>query len=265
VLITTSYDPQPKQLAAAVRLAEQVREIDETSVSVRIVDRERFSLNRLREQYDDPDILLVSRERIEYYHHQQPVLFFHPSIAAIRVKRLLNGEADSLMELSGVKMGDRILDCTAGLGSDAIVYSFAAKGNGKVTALENQTIPYLMLSHGLSEYDSDIPGMNEAMRRVQVLRAEHLEYLQQQADGSYEVVYLDPMFRKPIQESNSIGALRQLADPRAVTEIVIQEARRVAKRVVILKEQRDSGEFARLGFEEVYRTTTKTAYGVIRL
>jgi 16S rRNA (guanine1516-N2)-methyltransferase len=265
VLITTSYDPRTDQLESAARLAEQIRGFDEISGPVRIVERKGLSLTRMREQYGDLNILLVSRERIEYYHHQQPVLFFHPSTAAIRVKRLIHGETDSLMELSGIKPGDRVLDCTAGLGSDAIVYSFAVQGNGKVTALEKQPIPYLMLSQGLGAYHSDISGMNEAMRRVQVVHAEHLHFLQQQTDKSYEVVYLDPMFRKPIHESSSISAIRQLADPNPLTEMVIKEARRVANRTIVLKEHRDSGEFARLGFEKVYRTTTKIAYGVIRL
>jgi 16S rRNA (guanine1516-N2)-methyltransferase len=265
VLITTSYDPRTDQLQTVARLAEQVRGLHNDSIPVRIVERKGFSLPRLREHYGDPDILLVSRDRIEYYHHHRPVFFFHPSTAAIRVKRLISHESDSLLEISGIQLGDRILDCTAGLGSDAIVYSYAVGGNGKVTALENQPIPFLMLHQGLGVYHSDIPGMNEAMRRIQVLQADHLEFLQMQEDRTYEVVYLDPMFRKPIHESSSISAIRELADPRPVTEKVIQEARRVANRAVIMKEHRDSGEFDRLGFEKVYRTTTKIAYGVIRL
>jgi len=265
VLITTSYDPKPEQLKAVFELYEQVRRLQGLQMAVRLVERKEFSLPRLRERYSDSDIMLVSRERIEYYHEHHPVLFFHPSTAAIRVKRLINGEHDPLMELSVIQAGDRILDCTAGLGSDALVYSFATRGNGQVTALESRAIPFLVLKQGLSMYNSAVPGMNEAMRRIQVVQADHYEYLQQQLDNSFDIVYLDPMFRKPIHESNSISAIRFLADPRPVTELTILEAQRVARRVIIMKEHRDSEEFARLGFKTDKRSTTKIAYGVIRL
>jgi 16S rRNA (guanine1516-N2)-methyltransferase len=56
-----------------------------------------------------------------------------------------------------------------------------------------------------------------------------------------------------------------LADPRPVSEETVREAKRVARRTIILKEHRDSKEFERLGFSEVHRSTTKLAYGVIRL
>ncbi|NHN30768.1 class I SAM-dependent methyltransferase [Paenibacillus agricola] len=265
MLITTSYDPQPEQWEAALALSGQLKQLDGSQMAVRLVERKQFSLPRLRQRYSDSDIMLVSRERIEYYQEHQPVLFFHPSTAAIRIKRLINGEHDPLMELSAIQAGDRILDCTAGLGSDALVYSFATQGNGQVTALESRIIPYLVLKHGLGMYHSEVPGMDEAMRRIEVVQADHYDYLQKQPDNSYDIVYLDPMFRKPIHESSSISAIRFLADPRAVTELTILEARRVAKRVIILKEHRDSGEFARLGFAAVKRSTTKIAYGVITL
>src|SRR4051794_9907679 len=130
LLITTSYDPQAEQLAMTEQLAERLRQLSGAPLAVRIVPRRQYSLPKLRKRYGETDLLLVSRERIEYYHEQQPALFFHPSTAAIRVKRLINGETDALVHLSQLRPGDRVLDCTAGLGSDAIVYSFALEGNG---------------------------------------------------------------------------------------------------------------------------------------
>ncbi|MDF2962405.1 MAG: YpiP [Paenibacillus sp.] len=265
MLITTSYDPQAEQLELASQLFKEVQGLTGIQEGVRVVSRRQFSIPQLRKRYGDQDVLLVSRERIEYYHDQQPVMFFHPSTAAIRVKRLMNGEPDTLMQLSALAPGDKVLDCTAGLGSDTVVYSFALQGNGEVTALESRALPYLLLSHGLRNYRSDIPGMNEAMRRIQVLQIDHYDYLKQQPDQSFDVIYFDPMFRRPIHESSSISAIRGLADPRAVTDETVTEALRVARRAVILKEHRESKEFARLGFTEVHRSTTKIAYGVIRL
>lgn len=57
------------------------------------------------------------------------------------MKRLRNGEPDTLLALAGVRPGDRIVDCTAGLGSDAIVFAFAVGDEGTVVALESAAIP----------------------------------------------------------------------------------------------------------------------------
>lgn len=265
MLITTSYEPLSWQLELASTLMEQVQSLEEMETPARIVRRGKLSLPQLRDRYGDSQILLVSRERIEYYHEQQPALFFHPSTAAIRVKRLINGEKDTLLEFAGLEAGDSVLDCTAGLGSDSIVFSFATGEAGSVTALETSSIPYMLLHNGLCSYESDIPGLEAAMRRIRVLHQDHLTYLRQQEPGSFDVVYFDPMFRKPIHESSSIRSIRGLADSRALTEEAVKLAQKIARRAVVMKEHRDSGEFERLGFHEVHRSTTKIAYGVIRL
>ncbi|WP_079909077.1 class I SAM-dependent methyltransferase [Paenibacillus sp. 32352] len=265
MLITTSYDPRQEQLALAQRLLEQLKQMEGVTGPLRIVPRARLSLPQMRERYKEMDIVLVSRERIEYYHEQQPAMFFHPSTAAIRIKRLLNGEQDTLLHLAQVQPGDTVLDCTAGLGSDSIVFSFGAGEAGAVTALESSPLQCLLLQHGLGSYYSDIPGMIEAMRRIRTVQTDHLDFLRQQKDRSFDVVYFDPMFRKPIHESSSIRSIRGIADSRALSEEAVAEALRVARRTVVMKEHRDSGEFARLGFTELHRSTTKIAYGVIRL
>ncbi|MCM3271624.1 class I SAM-dependent methyltransferase [Paenibacillus elgii] len=256
MFVTTSYDPNPAQLSEAETLAR--------TLGGRCIRRRRMTLAQLRERYGDEDILLISKERIEYHHEQRLPLFFHPSTAAVRIKRLLNGETDPLLSLAGVRSGDRIIDCTAGLGSDAIVFSFAAGQEGSVTALETARIPCFLLEQGLKTYHSEVPGLNEAMRRIEVIRQDHTDYLRAMPPDSADLVFFDPMFRKPITESTSIKAIRGIADDRALAEEAVAEARRVARRAVVMKEHRDSQEFDRLGFAEVHRSSTKIAYGVIR-
>ncbi|CRF29000.1 Uncharacterised protein [Mycobacterium tuberculosis] len=102
------------------------------------------------------------------------------------------------------------------------------------------------------------------MRRIEVVQMDHLDYLRELPENSVDVVYFDPMFRQPIMESASIRALRGLADDRPLSEKSVQEAIRASRRVVVMKEHRDSDQFARLGFAEVHRSGTKIAYGVIR-
>ena len=61
-----------------------------------------------------------------------------------------------------------------------------------------------------------------------------------------------------------MNALRILADMRALTDETITEARRVARCRVVMKERRESTEFARLGFAVIAGGRySRVAYGVM--
>ncbi|MBD0380443.1 class I SAM-dependent methyltransferase [Paenibacillus sedimenti] len=257
MLVTTSYSPSPELVDKASRLA--------ADYGGRMVPRRRDSLQQIRKKFTGDSLLLVTKEEIRYYEGDIPAHFFHPSMALVRIKRMLRGESDLLIDVSGAARGDVVVDCTAGLASDAIVFSFAVGAAGSVTALESEKVPAMLIREGLSVYESEIPELNEAMRRIAVRQIRHTDYLQQLETKSVDIVYFDPMFRHPIEESSSISPLRQNANAEAVSLEAIAEARRVARKSIVLKEHRDSKEFDRLGFEHVLRSTTKTTYGVIRL
>ncbi|MZQ87384.1 SAM-dependent methyltransferase [Paenibacillus sp. 5J-6] len=257
MIVTTSFDPSGDIVSKARRLAAQY--------GGRFVARRKYSLEYLRKDNKDSSLLLVTRDEIRYYEDDHPAAFFHPSMALVRVKRMLKGESDLLIEASGAAPGDAIVDCTAGLASDAIVFSYAVGAQGSVTAVESEDVPAMLIHEGLALYESEVAELNEAMRRISVIKLHHLAYLQQLGSKSVDVVYFDPMFRSPIEESQAISHLRRNANDEAVTLDSIEEAKRVARKSIVLKENKDSKEFARLGFEHVLRSTTKTTYGVIRL
>ena len=199
------------------------------------------------------------------YVSRRETFFFHPSTASIRVKRLIQGEKDALMECSQMKPGDSVLDCTAGMASDSIVFSHTGGSDSSIIALESEFIPFLLLREGLNDYESDIHSLNEAMRRIQVKHMDHLSYLKKLPDKSIDIVYFDPMFRSPIENSMAISPLRVIANHQPLREETIREAMRAARKTVVLKEHRDSQEFDRLGFSQVHKTYSKIAYGVIQL
>lgn len=89
-------------------------------------------------------------------------------MALVRVKRMLRGESDLLIEASGAAPGDVIVDCTAGLASDSIVFSFAVGAQGSVTSVESEDIPAMLIHEGLAAYESEVTELNEAMRRISV-------------------------------------------------------------------------------------------------
>lgn len=257
MLVSTSYSPSSELEEAARRLAAQMRRP--------WVARGRQTIGQLRKRYGDQPIMLLTNEGLRLYAGNGKPVFFHPSMAALRVQKLAKGEEDALVAAAGAKPGDAVLDCTAGLAADAIVFSAVVGERGRVVALESEEAIYWLIREGLASYKSDIPGLEEAMRRVQVILADHLDYLRGLPDRSFDIVYFDPMFRLPIGVSASMAPLRVVANHRRLSVEAVREATRVARRAVVLKEHRDSGEFERLGIAPLIRPHTKIAYGVIRL
>lgn len=260
MLVTTSYYPSPDQIASAERLADELRGT--------FVSRRRYTLPGLRAKYGArgaaPPILLVTDRELRYHLPGGDTLFFHPSTALIRCKRLLRGEADVMLEVSGAAEGDTVIDCTAGLGSDAIVFAAGVGPQGRVVALESEPAIALLLREGLAAYTSGVAELDAAMRRIKVRTVDHLAYLRTLPDRCADIVYFDPMFRRPIGESSSIAPLRPIANDSEIAPETIAEARRVARKRIVLKEHRDSREFERLGFERHARGHTKIAYGVMK-
>lgn len=255
MLVTTSYTPSQTAEQRAARLAAEL--------SSAYVRRGTYSLRRLGERYGESRFLLVTERELQLCDGDGQPMFFHPSLSFVRAKRLMNGEPDTLLAVSGAEPGDEVLDCTAGLGSDAIVFSLAVGENGVVTAVESEPALYVIVREGLTRYETAVESFNEAMRRVRLVNVDHLTELRQRPDRSVDIVYFDPMFRQPVEQSSAIGALRQTANHSPLKREAIEEAKRVARKRVILKEHRDSGEFERLGFPLPDRTRTKIVYGVI--
>jgi hypothetical protein len=202
----------------------------------------------LKEIYGIENILLV-RNNFPVIVTNDGELFFHPNTAHLRIKNLRQGEGDRLIDAAKIKNGDRILDCTLGLGSDAIVESFAVGGAGKVTALEINPVLAEVVRYGMKNFSDDTPPVIEAMRRVEVVTANYFDYLKICAENSFDVVYFDPMFRHGINKSSGINPIRPLADNRPLEIDSVREACRIARRCVVMKENSRSTEFARLGFK----------------
>jgi hypothetical protein len=211
------------------------------------VPRGNDSLEELRAAYN-ADAVLVARRGLLTLVTAEGELFFHPGMAHLRIKNFLLGHGDHLVTALGLTAGMHVLDCTLGTGADAIVESFAVGEAGTVTALESNPLIAAVIADGLAHATGDNYDMHAAMRRVIVHNTDALAFLQAAADDSYDVVYFDPMFRRPLHESAGMNALRSIADMRALTEETIVEARRVARRRVVMKERRESAEFERLGF-----------------
>lgn len=227
------------------------------------VPRNRASMAKLAGQYPGEDVLVVLEGGARLHRPGEQPMAFHPSMSFVRAKRLFKGEKDTMLEAAGVRPGDTIIDCTAGLGSDSIMFSLGTGQEGKVIAMEDSLPLWALLHEGLAYYASGLQAFDEALRRIEPRHGHHNRFLEQMPDQSADVVYFDPMFRDPVLESSSISPLRAFANNSRLEEAAIAEACRVARRTVILKEKLGSGEFERLGFRVLGRSHSKITYGVI--
>ncbi|MGM0882691.1 MAG: class I SAM-dependent methyltransferase [Bacillota bacterium] len=258
MIVTTSAKPSARALEQASRLALEL--------SAQLKARGNLTVRKLIEMSSDERLLVVTEQEVRYYDGQSEApLYFHPSMAFVRVKRLRRGETDPLIQLSGCREGDSIIDCTAGLASDSLVFSYAAGASGSVIAIESEPVLCALVREGLAGYETGLDDVDAAMRRIVMRCVNHLDYLEALPDKSADIVYFDPMFRRPIKESSSMEPLRSIANMDALSSEVVGQAVRVARKCVILKEHQSSGEFARLGFERRHVNTSKIAYGVIQL
>jgi len=228
-------------------------------------ERSGVSIKTMKMEFQD-DVLIVGKNRLVISPlHDDQELFFHPNLAMVRAKRILNGEEEPLVSIAKLKEGMSFLDCTLGLASDSIIASLVLGDKGLVTGIEANPKLYLLTKEGLSSFVSGIKRFDCAMRAIDVVQADHGHYLKKADTNSFDVVYLDPMFSSSIETSNGINSIRNQAFKSELTLDLIQEAKRVAKQRVVLKDHWQSQRFKEFGFTQYKRKTALFHYGVIEL
>ncbi|WP_370458831.1 class I SAM-dependent methyltransferase [Aggregicoccus sp. 17bor-14] len=167
---------------------------------------------------------------------------FHAGMAHLRRMRLETGEGDTLVRLADLRPGDTVLDCTLGLGQDALVCARAVGPAGRVVGLEASLALYAVVSEGLAAYD-----VGPASTRVAAHHADARAWLARQESGSFDVVLFDPMFEKPKKSQPAFEVLRRFAEHAPLAPETLAEARRVARRWVLVKTGKHGEELRRLG------------------
>lgn len=258
MIITTSIDPNSDTMSRVDEFAKHLNGI--------YVNRDKKSILEIMNIYNSDELIVIEKMYAKYYNrnHLSNPFFFHPSMATLRINRLKQGDNDLMIQIAELKNGDSFLDCTLGLASDSLVASYIVGPKGKVTGLESENILAAIVKDGLKNTSYEDKDLNEAMRRIEVININHLDKLKTLPEKSFDVVYLDPMFRLGFNKSTPIYPLRTLANQDSLLNETIIEARRVAKRYVILKETTRSREFERLGFKKIVRSSSVT-FGVITI
>lgn len=221
------------------------------TLGVAYVERNGRSLKLITESLGMAGLIVVSAQRVSFVSGAGE-FYFHPGLAGLRINELKYGKTDQMIVAMSIGPGSTVLDCTLGLGSDAVVASFIVGENGRVVGLEGSPVIAYLVKTGLSAYPEPSEDIAAAMRRIEVVRAEHHDYLQALPPGSFDVVYFDPMFRIPRRRSPAMNAMRALACPEPLKRETINLAIKVAAKRVVIKERRGSEEFIRLGVEKIF-------------
>ncbi len=256
-IVTTGQHPDEE----SVRLAQLVA----GELGTDFVPRKKRSVRKLMAEFGRP-VVVAGKERYEY--HTDPdvkSMFFHPGLAAIRIKRLQSGGNDAMVYVSGLMPGDSFLDCTMGLASDSTVASFVTGPSGRVTACEADPMVTYIVGHGLATYSDSPEEVLDAMRRIDVQNIRASDFLHNCDAKSYDIVYLDPMFEETIEEAAAFAPLRSAGVHDLPDERLFRDAVRVARRRVVLKAHFRSELFDRYGFTRIERPNTKFHYGFIEI
>lgn len=236
-------------------------------LNILYVKRKSFSLQKLCAIHQAERLILLTEDKIKcvFCHDTNHSFYFHPNIAMVRLRRLRKGQIDLFIETSQLQVGQSLLDCTMGLASDATVASYVVGKEGKVMALESDPVIAYIVQNGLQRWKTNHDEFDQALRRVQVCQKDHLEYLRQCDTNAYDVVYFDPMFEQTVNHSFGISALKKLTSSQDLHDEVIEEAKRVARLRVVMKDSQGSSRFATFGFHAHVRSYATHWFGTIEL
>lgn len=210
---------------------------------------------------EDIPLLRITKNQL-YLEQNNHTLFFHPNMSLLRMVNIKRGMGDRFLTALGITEGESFLDATMGLASDALIASWAVGEKGKVLASENSPLIFVLVKEGLENFARLKPPkvvhrekeeawqeLTKVSSRIDTVCADHNNILESLPDSSVDVIYFDPMFRNTIARSSSIQPLKEWSNSDPLRIDTIQQACRVARKRIVLKERKNSGEFSRLGFK----------------
>jgi SAM-dependent methyltransferase len=233
--VTTSRAPAPSALAAGREAADRWR--------VPFAERGGRPLPAVAANAGVPALLVLSPRSAALWVEGNGAPW-DAGMGALRVKRLRSGERstrDGFLDAAQLRSGDVVLDCTLGLGADALVAAEAVGPSGRVVALEASPALAALTAEGLRRL------RDAAAARIAVSCADAADWLARAEDASFDVVVFDPMFRYPRPQPPGFDLVRHLGDPRPLAMETLAHAKRVARRSVVVKDGAPGWDLARLG------------------
>lgn len=149
--------------------------------------------------------------------------------------RRRSGHNEILGRACGVKASftPSIIDATAGLGVDSFIL---ADLGCNLTLVERSPLVMALLEDGLER--ASLTDQGQVSARMQLQSGDSVDYLKTLEPGGADVVYLDPMFPergKSAKAKKEMQAFQQLVAEGDNEDVLLEEARRVAKYRVVVK------------------------------
>jgi 16S rRNA (guanine1516-N2)-methyltransferase len=218
IAVTTCYEPSDAHRARAHVLAARF--------AASVVERRAFDVMFLAT--GATHLYVVGRQR-EEVRARVGACFVQEGLLATK---LHEGAHHPLLRALGPCVS--VVDCTLGLANDAL---HAATVLGcRVLGVEGSPVIHALLEEGLPR----ISRSHLAGRRIDLIHGDALEVLRGLDDRSHDVVFLDPMMRRPGKGAPSFEILRAFAVPQQASAALLREAGRVARARVVLKLGKDA-------------------------
>ena len=242
MIVTTSLDETGQLVEKATRYAKDL--------SIKYVKRNKQTIKTLQSKVDEEVLIVNDKRGLSYYGKEGKEVFFHPNMAIHRIHQLKQQQPDGLVTACQLEEGMSFLDMTLGLGSDTLVAMSVVKASGKVVSVEKSFALALLVKEGLKRYaeleNQDIQTM---IHRLNIINDDNLNYLKILPDNSFDVVYFDFMFLNTIESSSGISVIKSLVSYDQLTQEHVEEAKRVAKKRIVVKSSYKNEQLTALGFE----------------
>lgn len=259
LFVTTAMSPSPEMRTRADALAH---ELNATTLSRRVGGMTKLWAKRPAATI----ALVVQSDRLVLMHRSGVEMFYHPNMAFLRLGNVLRGSPDTLLSAADLAPGDSVLDCTLGYASEAILCAHVVGETGEVHGIEAVPELGIVVREGLQTVETAQTKLNDAMRRVRVVHlGNHLDYLRACPTYRYDVICFDPFFDETLEGSEQFAPIRSFGDSSPLSPEAVEEARRIARRRILVKATRRSPLLETLGIAERYESRGgKVVYGVLR-
>jgi len=252
-VVTTANKPDKELVIKARKLAKEL--------GTRYVSRRKLA--EYKKQFPIDFFYSVEKERLVIRWGESGTFFFHPASSKMRMRNIRHNQRDYLIETLALKGDEQILDLTLGLGSEAILMG-AYIDTGKIVGVEASKHIYTIVKYGMKQYVDVSPWVNKSMTKIDLVNRDFKEYIRELPDNSFDIVYCDPMFENPVMTSSSLNAIRPFAAYEQLELEDVEEMKRVAKKMVLLKALEKDSLFERIKTDTIVGSKSSgVLYGVI--
>jgi hypothetical protein len=235
VIVTTDKKPNPEMIEEAIKLAEKFKTV--------YVKRRHNTIESIKKQYGK-NVLVVGRNFLLTLHTLSGNrLFFHPGLFKIRLLNFLAGGKEAMTEAMDLKEEETVLDCNLGLAQDALLSAFVSRR--EVVGIEKDSVIYEIVKRGLGRYkpEGKLKIAEFAFKLVKPICADNYDFLKEQPDKSFDIVYFSPMFVKPKWHCDVMAPFREVAVKDFISPKTLKEAERIARKRVVIKVNKGVKEF----------------------